>query len=251
MSVVKPTWASDCGTVNLWLGDCLEVMATWPAGAVDAVVTDPPYGIGLTCENEASGGVGRQAFREIQGDGELFDPIPFMGFRDAILFGCNNYCHAIPPRQGQWYFWDKTLQNNGCRIAEGEYLWHKNGTKPRAFRHLWSGAYRASETRQKSVHPTQKPIALMQWCIRFVKGGTIADPFMGSGTTGVATVRIGRSFWGVEIDPEYFEIAKRRIQDELRRVDFLEPDRVKDRQKALFVDTKEVLLTQGETNERS
>ena len=216
-------WTSECGTVTLYCGDCLEILPTLAPGSVDAVVTDPPYGIGLKCEGEASGGVGRQSFAAIEGDGAIFDPTPLMQFNDAILFGCNNYCHAIPPLVGQWYFWDKTLQNNGCRIAEGEYLWHKCGTKPRAFRHLWSGAYRASESGERSQHPTQKPIALMEWCLNLVRSGSCLDAYMGSGTTGVACVRLGRRFIGIEIDPGYFAIAKRRIQDELKKVAFLEP----------------------------
>lgn len=198
-------------TVTLYCGDCLDLL---PIEA-DAVVSDPPYGIALECEGEASGGVGRQAFRAIEGDDKLFDPSPWLGFTDVVLFGSNNFCHAIPPQDGQWYFWDKTLQNNGCRIAEGEFMWHKRGTKPRAFRHLWSGAYRASESGERSVHPSQKPVALVVWLLGMVKGQTIIDPFMGSGTTGVACVREGRNFIGVEKDEKYFQIAVERIRREL------------------------------------
>jgi len=198
-------------TVTLYCGDCLELL---PIEA-DAVVADPPYGIALKCEDEASGGVGRQAFRVIEGDDKLFDPSPWLDFKDVVLFGSNNFCHAIPPQDGQWYFWDKTLQNNGCRIAEGEFMWHKQGTKPRAFRHLWSGAYRASESGERSVHPSQKPVALVVWLLGMVKGQTIFDPFMGSGTTGVACVREGRNFIGVEKDEKYFRIAVERIRREL------------------------------------
>lgn len=198
-------------TVTLYCGDCHDLL---PIKA-DAVVSDPPYGIALECEGEASGGVGRQAFRAIEGDDKLFDPLPWLGFPDVVLFGSNNFCHAIPPHDGQWYFWDKTLQNNGCRIAEGEFMWHKQGTKPRAFRHLWSGAYRASESGERSVHPSQKPVALVVWLLGMVKGQTIMDPFMGSGTTGVACVREGRNFIGVEKDERYFEVAVERIRREL------------------------------------
>ena len=198
-------------TCTLYCGDCLDLL---PIEA-DAVVADPPYGIALECEGEASGGVGRQAFRAIEGDDKLFDPSPWLDFKDVVLFGSNNFCHAIPPQDGQWYFWDKTLQNNGCRIAEGEFMWHKQGTKPRAFRHLWSGAYRASESGERSVHPSQKPVALVVWLLGMVKGQTIMDPFMGSGTTGVACVREGRNFIGVEKDEKYFQIAVERIRREL------------------------------------
>ena len=218
----REKWVSDCGTVTLYCGDCLEVLPTLEAGSVDAVVTDPPYGIGYDASTSTQRGIKR--FSAIAGDDALFDPKPFIAFRDCLLFGCNNYCHAIPPRHGQWYFWDKVIRNSlSVRIAEGEFAWHKQGTKPRAFRHLWSGAYRDSEAGHPTLHPTQKPIALLIWCLELVCGDSVLDPFMGSGTTGVACVRLGRRFIGIELEPKYFEIAKRRIQDELRRVAFLEP----------------------------
>ena len=180
------------------------------------LLTDPPYGISLDCKNEASGGIGRQSFDPVHGDSELFDPAPLLDFDDVILFGCNNYCHAIPPRIGQWYFWDKTLQNNRCRIAEGEFIWHKCGTKPRAFRHLWSGAYRDSESGISSLHPTQKPLALMKWCIELSRtSGVILDPYCGSGTTLRAAKDLGRQCIGIEISEAYCEIAARRLAQEV------------------------------------
>ena len=90
--------------------------------------------------------------------------------------------------------------------------------RSRVFNHLWIGAYRDSESGIRNVHPTQKPIALMRWCIEQSKidpGDTILDPFMGSGTTGVACVRTGRKFIGIELDPGYFQIAVDRIRREL------------------------------------
>lgn len=207
---------TEADPVRIIEGDALEWLPRLPAGCVDAVVTDPPYGIGLECEDEASGGIGRQTFRKIIGDDEIFDPLPWIQFPDAMMFGCNNYCHAIPPLQGQWYFWDKTLQNNGCRIAEGEFIWHKRGTKPRAFRHLWSGAYRHSEAGIKSVHPTQKPVALMRWCIKRLKlkpGSLIIDPYAGSGTTAVACIAEGVRCILIERDPQYVAIARRRVAE--------------------------------------
>lgn len=216
IATVTPTWQTTDGSVKLYLGDCLDVLPTLKAGSVDAVVTDPPYGIGYVAAESSQQGI--QAFDAIAGDDELFDPSPFLEFPDVILWGANNYCHAIPPRAGQWYFWDKVVRNGlMVRIAEGEFAWHKNGTKPRAFRHLWSGAYRDSESGVRSLHPTQKPLALMEWCLGMVAGHTILDPFMGSGTTGVACVRTGRKFIGIEKEERYFKIAVKRIEAELNR----------------------------------
>jgi len=220
---MTPTWQTNDRSVQLYLGDCLEVLPT--LGKVDAVVTDPPYGIGYVASESSQQGI--QKFDAIEGDDKPFDPSPFLGFDDCILWGCNNFCHAIPPRNGQWYFWDKVIRNGlHVRIAEGEFCWHKNGTKPRAFRHLWSGAYRDSEHGERSQHPTQKPLALMEWCVEKTTG-TICDPFMGSGTTGVACVRLGRKFIGIEKEPKYFEIAVKRIEAELNRAPlFEEPPQV-------------------------
>jgi len=187
----------------------------------DVIVTDPPYGIGYDASVSTQRGI--QPFAQIAGELVHFDPRPFLGFDDAIIWGCNHFCDRIPPHEGQWYFWDKTLTNNGCRIAEGEFAWHKRGTKPRAFRHLWSGAYRASESGERSKHPHQKPVALLRWCIKLLGPGTILDPFMGSGTTGVACANLGRKFIGIEIEPKYFDIACRRIEDAQRQGKIFEP----------------------------
>jgi len=210
-----PCYTSSCGRVTLYLGDCLDVLPI--VGDVDALITDPPYGIAYDASKSTQQGI--QHFGMVIGDDEVFDPSHLMDYPDVILWGVNNYCHAIPPRMGQWYFWDKVTQNAlKVRIAEGEYAWHKNGTKPRAFRHLWSGAYRGSEAGERSVHPTQKPVVLMQWCMdaaKLAEGAVVLDPYMGSGTTGVAAVRTGRKFVGIEKDPEHFESALERISREL------------------------------------
>lgn len=212
-------YASSCGRVTLYLGDCMEVLPT--LGPVDACITDPPYGIAYDPSKSTQQGI--QRFGMVIGDDEIFDPSHLMGYPDVILWGVNHYCHAIPPRIGQWYFWDKVTQNAlKVRIAEGEYAWHKKGTKPRAFRHLWSGAYRGSEGGEKSQHPTQKPVILMQWCMDAAKladGATVLDPYMGSGTTGVAAVRSGRRFVGIEKDPTHYATALERITNELAQGD--------------------------------
>lgn len=199
-----------CDGVTLYEGDCLDVIPHLTG--IDAVVTDPPYGIGYDASASTQRGI--QKFGPIHGDTTTFDPSPFMGFKDCILWGCNNYCHAIPPHQGQWYFWDKVTRNDlKVRIAEGEFAWHKCGTKPRAFRHLWSGAYRASEHGDRPQHPTQKPVKLLRWCISLTTGRTILDPFAGSGTTAIAAMREGRKCILIEKDSAYCDIIRKRVRE--------------------------------------
>lgn len=203
------------GPVRLIRGDCTLIAPTLQG--VDAVITDPPYGIGYDPSKSNQQGI--QKFQMIHGDEDCFDPSSLMKYKDAIVWGCNNFCDRIPPRIGQWYFWDKVTQNSlNVRIAEGEFAWHMKGTKPRAFRHLWSGAYRDSESGERSEHPTQKPVALMSWCMDMAKvqpGHLVLDPYMGSGTTLIAAIRTGRRAIGIEIDERHFRTAVERVRREL------------------------------------
>jgi site-specific DNA-methyltransferase (adenine-specific) len=237
--VNNPTWQSDCGTVKLWLGDCLDVMARWPDGAVGAVVTDPPYGINNDLFRASlPQSKGDVDCRAIAGDSDLrivkalFETISC----DAVVWGANNFPQFLP-HKGRWLCWDKRLTEAADRMlgSSFELAWtSKVSGFDKMIRCLHGGVVNADKG--KRLHPTQKPVDVMRASIVEFKGETIADPFMGSGSTGVAAVRLGRKFWGVEIDPEYFEIAKRRIRGELARVDFLEPQRVKNGQAALFRD---------------
>lgn len=202
--------------IKLIHGDCLQVLPTL-TGKIDAVVTDPPYGIDLNTDYEGGKHKKGSSHKKIAGDDKPFDPAPWIAFPDCLLWGCNHYCHLIPPHQGQWYFWDKVIKNDlKVRIAEGEYAWHKRGTKIRAFRHLWSGGYRASETNTRSVHPSQKPVELMKWCVRLLKPTTdytILDPYMGSGSLGIACVQLGINYIGIELDADHFKTASRLIHE--------------------------------------
>jgi site-specific DNA-methyltransferase (adenine-specific) len=207
--------------VQLHLGDCLEFLKTLEPGSVDAVVTDPPYGIAL---NARYGGGSRlypdgsrrepkHAYRpKIEGDDKPFDPAPFMGFRHVMLWGANNY----GLKGGRWLVWDKRCGVCPPRSqADCEIAWFNEPGPARVFRHVWDGMIRDSERGVQREHPTQKPVALMEWCLSFLpEGCTVFDPYMGSGTTGVACIRTGRRFIGCEIDPTYFQIAERRIAAE-------------------------------------
>lgn len=195
---------------TLLLADCLQVLPDLDPHHL--VCSDPPYGIGY------DGGVsqrGSQCLGAIQGDFVPFDPRPWLHFKDVLLWGANNYSRRLPEK-GAWYFWDKVVRNNlHVRIAEAEYAWHLCGTKPRGFRMLWSGAYRPKYEVRRSVHPTQKPVSLMCWCLdRFagLKGKVVIDPYMGSGSTLLACLKRGVSSVGIEKDRRYFDVAVQRVE---------------------------------------
>jgi site-specific DNA-methyltransferase (adenine-specific) len=200
------------GDATLYLGDCLEVLPT--LGRVDAVVTDPPYGIGY----RHAGGGGKLARStsfggvSIIGDSEPFDPAPWLGFDECILWGANHFASRLPDSP-RWLTWDKRDGVCSNDQADCEHAWTNLGGPARIKRHLWNGMLKQSERGEVRLHPTQKPVDVMRWCIEQTKGATILDPFMGSGTTGVAALQLGRKFIGIELDPGYFDIACKRIEE--------------------------------------
>ena len=207
------------GDCRLILGDCLEILPT--LGNVDAVVTDPPYGMGFNTDSRRFSGGARdiqrgagRADRLIIGDDKPFDPAHWLAFPEAILWGANHYAQRLPV--GSTLIWLKKYHEQyGTFLSDAEVGWQKGGHGVYAFHAPDSPARRRNEFDGQSgdtAHPTQKPIALMGWCIERVAAETILDPFMGSGTTGVACVNLGRKFIGIEIEPKYFDIACRRIE---------------------------------------
>ena len=198
------------GDATLYLGDCMEVMPT--LGEVDAVVTDPPYGIGIDGQKESikNGIQIRKHHTKKNWDNkipckEIFEEIIKY---DSIIWGGNYFTEYLPPKKG-WLIWDK--EQYGLTMSDGEMAWTNLNIVMRIKKmhrtHLW---------KEKPDHPTQKPVKLMMWCISHLpdKSNLILDPFMGSGTTGVACLQMGRKFIGIEKDPEYFEIACERIKRE-------------------------------------
>lgn len=220
---LQPTWQTADGSVRLFLGDCIEVLPTLEEGSVDAVVTDPPYGIGYEHRRVTSGKwVTKHHNTPIIGDDSPFDPGPWLKFREVVPWGAPHFSKRLP--DGGWLVWDKRrgIEDVQFSMSDGEAAWTNTTPSLRIFRHLWFGLARDSEIGEH-YHPTQKPIALMEWCLSYVKGSQICDPFMGSGTTGVACVRTGRRFIGIEKEKKYFDIAVKRITDELNRAPLFEP----------------------------
>ena len=209
------------GDCILHNADCMEVLET--LGKVDAVVTDPPYGI----------------FKKTGGDGRMFGkdtiysvddraaswdsqpPAEFLqllaSYAEYAIWGGNYLADALGASRGV-FIWDKMTGANS--YADAELAWTNCTGTSRILHHQWCGAFKDSERGERAVHPTQKPVAVMEWVLGFVKSQTILDPFMGSGTTGVACVKLGRKFIGVEIEPKYFDIACRRIEQAYKQPDF-------------------------------
>jgi site-specific DNA-methyltransferase (adenine-specific) len=98
-------------------------------------------------------------------------------------------------------------------FSDCELAWCRNRKNAaRLFRYLWNGICQAGEKHEKRYQPMQKPIRLMEWCIGMTNAPIIIDPYMGSGSTGLAALRQGRSFIGIEIKPQYFHNAVRRVE---------------------------------------
>lgn len=191
------------GDATLILGDCRDVIPT--LGKVDAVVTDPPYGLGDRMQGGTWGAADKYTdMRGWDGDAPDLSPIVDLGV-DCIIWGGNYF--ALPPSRC-WLSWSKS--NAVPTMAAIELAWTSLDRPAKE----WRGGVGLHEF----GHPTQKPLPLMEWCLSFVpEADTILDPYMGSGTTGVACVNLGRKFIGIEIHEPYFDIACRRIEEAYRQ----------------------------------
>ena len=218
------------GLATLYLGDCREIAPGLERPA--AVITDPPYGQGYkpgksTGTLYSAPRASRKIWQVIAGDAEPFDPSPWIGCADVVLlWGAHKFADRLPP--GQWLIWDKVPTGKVRHQGDGEAAWVNRDAAMRIYRLLWDGVCVGSHARQEVTagqsreHPTQKPVALMRWCIERAKvppGGVILDPYMGSGSTGVAAMQMRHPFIGIEIEERYFNIACRRIEEAQRQGD--------------------------------
>ena len=189
---------------QLYNKDCVEVIPM--LSGISAVVTDPPYGISINKSNRlsVSRGFGSETWdaeRNAEAVKMIFDKFKM----PIIIWGGNYYADILPPMRG-WLAWDKL--NDGRDFGELELAWTNINTVIRRYKKF------PVKMDGGKVHPTQKPIEIMKWCIEKCSnvGDVIFDPFMGSGSTGVAALQMGRGFIGCELSPEYFAIAESRIQ---------------------------------------
>lgn len=202
-------------------GDCLEIMKTMPDKSVDLVLTDPPYGIGAGISKRANTQHGKAAavskdYGDEEWDSKIPPPEVFAEMKriskNQIIFGGNYFVEYLE-NSPCWIVWDKDNGNNG--YADCELAWTSFKTAVRRLRFRWHGMLQENmKEKEVRVHPTQKPVPVMEWIISKYteQGQTIFDPFAGSGTTCVAAQNLGRDFIGIEISEKYCEIARKRLQ---------------------------------------
>lgn len=190
------------GDATLYLGDCMEILPTLPK--VDACITDPPYGL---AEKLQGGTWGKQYEGESKDwDAKAWEPTDlfFSAAKTLVIWG-GNYFNLPPSRC--WFVHDKTLR--GMTFADAELAWTNMDKNVRVLSFMVPRGFLG----EPRVHPTQKPVEVMRWCIEQAGNPkTLLDTFMGSGTTGVAAAQMGCTFIGIEREPKYFDIAFRRIE---------------------------------------
>lgn len=227
-----PDWQTEDGAIRLYCGDCRDYLEEL-RGEVDCVVTDPPYGIGYA--HGPCGKVGAYSGKKarirneeaIAGDDSPFDPSHLLEFKSVLLWGADHYSSKLP--HGRFLAWDKLDGKQAWdSFSDVEFAWHSKRGASRIIRYVWKGLCQGAGEDKGSTrdHPTQKPVKVMRWSIEQAggkDGGVVLDPYMGSGTTGVACIRLGRKFIGIEMERKYFDIAVKRITDELDRLRLFEP----------------------------
>lgn len=202
--------------LTIYCGDCLEIMPLLPK--VDLVVTDPPYGIGASAKSFINGTskTKKDYYEDVCWDtsipkSECFEQIINIS-KNQVIWGGNYFTEHLKPFRC-FFIWDKTIHGNS--YADCEMAWT---SFDRVARIKALNMVECNMDGRK--HPTQKPLRLMKWLLKQVEAfddyKTVLDPFMGSGTTLVACKEMGKTGIGIEINPKYCEIAKKRLQNTQR-----------------------------------
>ena len=221
------------GNAALYLGDCLEILPT--LGNVDAVVTDPPFGVGNFIQTTGRiRGRGASRGRPVSWNDappcpEFFRLVRQMS-RHRIIWGAN-FFNCFEDRGGA-IVWVKDQHMPNFSKADIASCTHFQKTE--IVEIPWTN-YTVARLAE-SDHPCERPVALYKWCIQYLPAdcGTVLDPFMGSGTTGVACAKLGRKFIGIEIEPKYFDIACKRIERAYAQPDMLIEQLIKPTQEPLL-----------------
>lgn len=195
------------GAATLYLGDCRDILPT--LGPVDAVVTDPPFGVGNFVQQTGNVRGPRVEWNETPPDEAVFALLRQISLH-RIIWGAN-YFNCFEPNGGA-IIWNKRQPMPDFSKAEIASCSHR--TKMEMVTIPWTNFVNT----KVSDHPCERPVDLYSWCIQYLPNPrTILDPYMGSGSCGVAAVQMGRKFIGIEREPTYFDIACKRIEDAQRQ----------------------------------
>ena len=214
--------------MKLYNDDCLNVLKKMQDNSVDLILTDPPYGIGINKMNFVTsgavkvGGAYRNDYSNSSTDWDS-EGLSLKQWKEIervsknqIVFGANNFSNILPESKC-WYVWDKRGADKfNNDFGDCEFIYTSFDKPCRVIRYLWSGMLQENmRKKEKRVHPTQKPVPVMERLIEDFteKGDVVLDCFMGSGSTGVASLKLQRDFIGVELDKKYFEIAEKRCEE--------------------------------------
>lgn len=214
---MQPYYQDDL--ITIYHGDCRDVLPLLcPYISQNTLLlSDPPYGVKERTDRKSKGrsnATDSLDFAPIVGDDEPFDPAHLLALNvPTVLWGANHYADRLPASPS-WWVWDKRAGTTPDDNADCEMAWTNIGGPARLYTHLWRGMIKASERDARRVHPTQKPVALMRWCLQRAKvrpETIVIDPYMGSGPTLRAALDLGVRSVGVEIDERYCEAAARRL----------------------------------------
>ena len=209
---MRPYYEQD--GITIYHGDCREILPSAWFG-VDLLLADPPYGINAVTRGKTFGtsnACETNTYIPVHDDDRPFDPAHLLGFPKVVLWGANHYADKLPA-ESCWLTWDKRDGLKSNPLADCELAWSNLGGPARLFHHRWMGMIRDSET-ERRLHPTQKPVALMRWCLSIAKPtGAVCDPYMGSGPVLLASREFGVPAIGIEIEERYCEIAARRLEE--------------------------------------
>lgn len=241
------------GRATLVLGNCRTLLPALDHGR--AIVTDPPYGVGYVHGGYGQGvhnrvvqarrdgrvmerGTARNANRPIAGDDGPFDPSHLLyPKRPTLMWGANHYADRLPAKSGSgWLVWNKNPGGRGPadNFTDAELAWANFPIKRNVIEYLWKGVAceKAGEENGARYHPTTKPQGLMLRCLQLLPNfeelrspdaPPVLDPYMGSGSTGVACAKLGLAFVGIEIDPDHFDVACERLDRAQRQGNLLDP----------------------------
>lgn len=219
------------GGICIYHGDCREVLPTLEASS--SIIADPPYGIAFDFSKKRSrksglawGVNGREKetdreWNNVIGDDAPFDPSHLLRFNQIILWGGNHYASKLPSSKC-WLVWDKKANTPSDNHSDCELAWTNLNGVVRRFTHLWRGIVRAGDENVSNgpkLHPCQKPVTLMLWCVGMTTGDII-DPYTGSGSTLVAARMVGRKAIGIELEEKYCEIAAARLSQGVLGLEF-------------------------------